>query len=99
MRQMILLGDQELQLKSEEERLSNEIQALEALTRKIEENQANNEQIEIKRNLNIHSEKQKELTKPFRRPASIKEAGASNSQDSQANNRAAEQQASIPKRN
>lgn len=63
MRQVILLGDQELQLKSEEECLSNEIQALEALARKIEENQANNEQTEIKRDLNIHSEKQKELTK------------------------------------
>ena len=62
-RQTVFLGDQELQLRSEEEHLTGEIQALEALTKKIEEGQATGEQIELKRDLNIHSERHKELAK------------------------------------
>lgn len=62
-RQVIFLGDQEMQLRAEEQRFSNEIQALEALVRKIENGQTDSDQAEIKKDLNIHSEKHKELTK------------------------------------
>lgn len=62
-RQIVFLGDQEMQLKLEEQRLSNEIQALETLAKKLEDSQANSDQAEIKKNLNLNSEKHKELTR------------------------------------